>query len=155
MEGTVRCSANYVPLSPLSFIERSAEVYSDRTSVVYESIEFTWTSVVYESIKFTWRQTRDRCLRLASALSHLGVSRGDVPLAAEGIRHIGTEAVDVKDPETMKSVPADGKTMGEVMFRGNTVMNGYFKDLKATEEVFAGGFDISERRRSTSKIRRQ
>ncbi|XP_020248761.1 probable acyl-activating enzyme 2 isoform X2 [Asparagus officinalis] len=353
MEGTVRCSANYVPLSPLSFIERSAEVYSDRTSVVYESIEFTW------------RQTRDRCLRLASALSHLGVSRGDVvavlapnvpamyelnfgvpmagavictlnahhdaamvsvllkhseaklifvdhqfltiaedainllsqsnskspllipipepsedyshspglnyeslikngdpcfdikwpidecdpialnytsgttsrpkgvvythrgaylncissilfseirtlpvylwtvpifhsngwcltwgiaaqgglnvclrdftaktifekitrygvthmtgaptilnmmancppadrqPLAAEGIRHIGTEAVDVKDPETMKSVPADGKTMGEVMFRGNTVMNGYFKDLKATEEVFAGGW---------------
>lgn len=60
--------------------------------------------------------------------------------ARQGVQHIGMEAIDVKDPVTMRSVLADGKAMGEVMFRGNTVMNGYFKDLKATEEVFAGGW---------------
>ncbi|KAI9108205.1 hypothetical protein K1719_020688 [Acacia pycnantha] len=42
------------------------------------------------------------------------------------------------DPVTMKSVPADAKTMGDVMFRGNTVMNGYLKSLEATQEAFKG-----------------
>ncbi|KAK9740140.1 hypothetical protein RND81_03G014600 [Saponaria officinalis] len=58
----------------------------------------------------------------------------------QGVRHLGLEEVDVKDPETMKSVPADGKTMGEVMIRGNTVMNGYLNDLRATQESFKGGW---------------
>ncbi|KAL2497569.1 putative acyl-activating enzyme 2 [Abeliophyllum distichum] len=60
--------------------------------------------------------------------------------ARQGVQHIGLEEVDVKDSVTMKSVPADGITMGEIMFRGNTVMSGYLKDLKATEEAFAGGW---------------
>lgn len=60
--------------------------------------------------------------------------------ARQGVNHHGLEEVDVKDPLSMKSVPADGKTIGEVMVRGNTVMNGYFKDLKSTEEAFAGGW---------------
>lgn len=50
------------------------------------------------------------------------------------------EGVDVKDPITMTSVPPDGKTMGEVMFRGNTLMMGYHKNPKATQEAFAGGW---------------
>ncbi|GKV47997.1 hypothetical protein SLEP1_g54840 [Rubroshorea leprosula] len=50
------------------------------------------------------------------------------------------DLVDVKDPVTMKSVPADAKTMGEVMFRGNTVMNGYLKNVEATTEAFRGGW---------------
>lgn len=58
----------------------------------------------------------------------------------QGVQHIGLEGLDIKDPVTMKSVPADAKTMGEVMFRGNTVMNGYLKDLKATKESFKGGW---------------
>ncbi|KAK9740141.1 hypothetical protein RND81_03G014700 [Saponaria officinalis] len=58
----------------------------------------------------------------------------------QGVRHLGLEEVDVKDPDTMKSVPADGTTMGEVMIRGNTVMNGYLKDLHATRESFKGGW---------------
>ncbi|KGN55493.1 probable acyl-activating enzyme 1, peroxisomal [Cucumis sativus] len=58
----------------------------------------------------------------------------------QGLQHIGLEAADVKDPVTMESVPADGKTMGEVMLRGNTVMSGYLKDLKATREAFNGGW---------------
>ncbi|XP_027361521.1 probable acyl-activating enzyme 1, peroxisomal [Abrus precatorius] len=60
--------------------------------------------------------------------------------ARQGVHHLGIEELDVKDPLTMKSVPADAKTMGEVMFRGNTVMNGYLKDLKATQDAFKGGW---------------
>ncbi|XXG87442.1 hypothetical protein AAC387_Pa11g2128 [Persea americana] len=70
MEGLVRCSANYVPLSPISFLERSACVYRDQISVVYGS-----------SVKFTWRETLQRCRRLASALTQMGISRGDVVAA--------------------------------------------------------------------------
>ncbi|GMY28107.1 probable acyl-activating enzyme 1, peroxisomal [Fagus crenata] len=58
----------------------------------------------------------------------------------QGLHHIGLQEADVKDPVTMKSVPLDAKTMGEVMFRGNTVMSGYFKDLKATHDALNGGW---------------
>ncbi|KAK9943883.1 hypothetical protein M0R45_009475 [Rubus argutus] len=57
-----------------------------------------------------------------------------------GLQHIGMEELDVKDPVTMKSVSCDAKTMGEVMFRGNTVMNGYLKDNKATKDAFESGW---------------
>ncbi|PAN03664.1 hypothetical protein PAHAL_1G013900 [Panicum hallii] len=57
----------------------------------------------------------------------------------QGLHHLGLE-VDVKDPATMRGVPADGRTMGEVMFRGNTVMSGYLKDAAATAEAMAGGW---------------
>ncbi|XP_004240530.1 butanoate--CoA ligase AAE1-like [Solanum lycopersicum] len=66
MEGTIRCSANYVSLSPISFLLRSGVVYSNRISIVYGDV------------KFTWAETRRRCLQLASAFTHLGISRGDV-----------------------------------------------------------------------------
>ncbi|XP_031282848.1 probable acyl-activating enzyme 1, peroxisomal [Pistacia vera] len=69
MEGTIQCSANYVPLSPISFLERSAIVYRDRLSVVYEDV------------KYTWKETHQRCIKLASALADLGISRGDVVAA--------------------------------------------------------------------------
>ncbi|KAL7099727.1 hypothetical protein ACP275_09G103000 [Erythranthe tilingii] len=60
--------------------------------------------------------------------------------ARQGVEHYGLEEVDVRDSKTMKSVPNDGVTMGEIMFRGNTVMSGYLKDAKATEEAFSGGW---------------
>ncbi|KAJ1391266.1 AMP-dependent synthetase/ligase [Sesbania bispinosa] len=60
--------------------------------------------------------------------------------ARQGVYHLGMEELDIKNPDTMKSVPADAKTIGEVMFRGNTVMNGYLKDLKATQDAFKGGW---------------
>ena len=44
----------------------------------------------------------------------------------------------VLDPESLGPVPADGETVGEVMFRGNIVMKGYLKNPSATEEAFAG-----------------
>lgn len=46
----------------------------------------------------------------------------------------------MKDPSTLKSVPLDGKTIGEVMLKGNTLMMGYFKNSKATREAFVGGW---------------
>lgn len=60
--------------------------------------------------------------------------------ARQGLHHLGMGEVDIMDPVTMKSVPADAKTMGEAMFRGNTVMNGYLKNVKATEDAFKGGW---------------
>ncbi|CZF79525.1 Long-chain-fatty-acid--CoA ligase [Grimontia celer] len=60
--------------------------------------------------------------------------------ARQGVRYLPLEALDVMNPETMEPVPADGKTIGEVMFRGNVVMKGYFKNLTATESAFAGGW---------------
>ena len=71
----------------------------------------------------------------------------DLPLAEQatlksrqGVRYLPLEGLDVLDPETMLPVPRDGETMGEVMFRGNVVMKGYFRNRKATQEAFAGGW---------------
>ncbi len=60
--------------------------------------------------------------------------------ARQGVRYHALEALDVMDPETMQPVPADGETMGEVMFRGNVVMKGYLKNKAATDKAFAGGW---------------
>ena len=46
----------------------------------------------------------------------------------------------VMDPATMREVPRDGETIGEIMFRGNITMKGYLKNPKATSEAFAGGW---------------
>jgi len=58
----------------------------------------------------------------------------------QGVRYPMEEAVTVLDPETMREVPADGETIGEVMFRGNITMKGYLKNAAATAEAFAGGW---------------
>ena len=60
--------------------------------------------------------------------------------ARQGVRYAALEELTVMNPETMQPVPADGTTLGEVMFRGNIVMKGYLKNRKATDEVFAGGW---------------
>lgn len=59
---------------------------------------------------------------------------------SQGLHNLMMEGVDVKDPSTMKSVPRDGNTIGEVMLRGNTIMMGYHKNLRATQEAFKGGW---------------
>jgi fatty-acyl-CoA synthase len=60
--------------------------------------------------------------------------------ARQGVRYVPLEELDVIDPETMAPVPADGETLGEVMFRGNIVMKGYLKNDKATKEALKGGW---------------
>ncbi|MFN3868884.1 MAG: acyl-CoA synthetase [Hyphomicrobiaceae bacterium] len=60
--------------------------------------------------------------------------------ARQGVRYTALDDLAVMDPVTMRPVPADGETMGEVMFRGNIVMKGYLKNPKATDEAFRGGW---------------
>jgi len=60
--------------------------------------------------------------------------------ARQGVRYPNTEGAIVMDPETMKPTPSDGKTMGEIMIRGNVVMKGYYKDKDATEKAMSGGW---------------
>ncbi|HKL04980.1 MAG TPA: acyl-CoA synthetase [Roseovarius sp.] len=60
--------------------------------------------------------------------------------ARQGVRYLPLEKLDVMDPDTMKPVPRDGATMGEVMFRGNVVMKGYFRNPEATQKALAGGW---------------
>ncbi len=60
--------------------------------------------------------------------------------ARQGVRYTALEDLTVMDPATMTRVPADGETLGEVMFRGNIVMKGYLKNPKATDEAFEGGW---------------
>ncbi|QCG97768.1 acyl-CoA synthetase [Azospirillum sp. TSA2s] len=60
--------------------------------------------------------------------------------ARQGVRGPMLEAVIVADPFTLEPMPMDGRSMGEIMMRGNNVMKGYLKNPKATEEAFAGGW---------------
>ncbi|SOC21479.1 acyl-CoA synthetase [Stappia indica] len=60
--------------------------------------------------------------------------------ARQGVRYVALEDLAVLDPQTMQPVPADGETLGEVMFRGNVVMKGYLKNPEATAEAFSGGW---------------
>ncbi|MEP0323497.1 AMP-binding protein [Bauldia litoralis] len=74
-------------------------------------------------------------------------SWGKEPLAEQvrlngrqGTRYPLQEGMTVMDPDTMAETPADGETMGEIMFRGNITMKGYLKDRAATESAFRGGW---------------
>jgi len=58
-------AANFVQLSPLSFLQRSATVFPHRTSVIYGDR------------RYTWKDTLDRCQQMASALVNAGIKQGD------------------------------------------------------------------------------
>jgi fatty-acyl-CoA synthase len=70
----------------------------------------------------------------------LAVEERAVLKRRQGVAYHLQDKVTVLDPETMKPVPQDGETIGEVMFRGNIVMKGYLKNEKATRESFADGW---------------
>ena len=58
----------------------------------------------------------------------------------QGVRYALQEGMTVMNPQTMRELPADGRTMGEIMFRGNIVMKGYLKNPSVTEKALAGGW---------------
>jgi fatty-acyl-CoA synthase len=60
--------------------------------------------------------------------------------ARQGVPYVVSLHMDVVDRETMESVPHDGKTIGEIVMRGNNVMLGYYKDPEATATAFEGGW---------------
>ncbi|SVA10860.1 uncharacterized protein METZ01_LOCUS63714 [marine metagenome] len=70
----------------------------------------------------------------------LAVTERSARIARQGVHYATLEGASVKDPQTMKDVPWDGQTMGEVMIRGNTVMKGYLKNPDATKDAFSGGW---------------
>ena len=57
--------ANYVPLTPLSFLERAKDIYPNYEAIVYEDRKYTWSEVFKRAIKF------------ASALEKIGIKKGD------------------------------------------------------------------------------
>ncbi len=60
--------------------------------------------------------------------------------ARQGVKYHMLEDLCIMDPQTMTPVPADGETMGEIMFKGNIVMKGYLKNPKTSAESLAGGW---------------
>ena len=58
----------------------------------------------------------------------------------QGVQYPSLEGLSIRDPKTMQSVPRDGKTLGEVMMRGNMVMKGYHNNETASKESFSGGW---------------
>ncbi|MFT6917173.1 MAG: fatty-acyl-CoA synthase [Motiliproteus sp.] len=102
-EALEKTTANYVPLSPLSFIKRAAAVYPDRTALIYNEA------------RYSWQQTYTRCCRLASLLQSHGIARGDtvavmlpnVPVLYEahfGVPMVGAvlNAINIRlDPEAV------------------------------------------------------
>ncbi|MEO1280942.1 MAG: acyl-CoA synthetase [Pseudomonadota bacterium] len=82
-----------------------------------------------------------------AVLNEWHTSWNDIPMEEQtakkirqGVRYPALEDLTVMNPESMEQVPADGETLGEVMFRGNIVMKGYLKNPKATDDAFEGGW---------------
>lgn len=63
--------------------------------------------------------------------------------ARQGVGIVTMADVDVKDLKTMKSVPHDGRSMGEIVLRGSGIMKGYFKDQRATSMAFKDGWFLT------------
>ncbi|KAK4360882.1 hypothetical protein RND71_019834 [Anisodus tanguticus] len=66
MDRLPKNGANYVPLTPLTFLTRASNSYATRTSIIYANV------------RFNWRQTYERCCRLASSLMSLNIVKNDV-----------------------------------------------------------------------------
>jgi len=77
------------------------------------------------------------------AWNDLPPERRFLAMARQGVAYPTAEAVIVGDPTTLKPVPRDGRTVGEIMQRGNTVMKGYLKNPEATEKTLRGGWYLS------------
>jgi fatty-acyl-CoA synthase len=109
--GLDKNSANFVPLTPIGFLLRSASVYPERLAVVHGER------------RYSWREALDRCRRLAAALAAAGVGRGDtVAVMAPNIpemfeAHFGVpmagavlNALNIRlDPETIAFILGHGE----------------------------------------------
>ncbi|MFT6287231.1 MAG: fatty-acyl-CoA synthase [Alcanivorax sp.] len=88
------------------------------------------TEVYGPAVVCSWRDTWDE----------LPMAEQAEIKSRQGVRYPMLEELLVADPDTLQAVPCDGKTIGEIMFRGNIVMKGYLKNPAATEEAFVGGY---------------
>lgn len=112
----------------------SSEILSELENVGFKiSYAYGMTEALGPVTSIPWKSRENFCPTLSKD-EKLRVR------VREGMHNIMVEGADVKDPVTMKSVPADGETTGEIMFRSNTMMLGYFKNKQGTKEVFEGGW---------------
>ena len=114
--------ANFVPLTPISFLHRTADIYGQRQAVVYENRSYTW------------HESRDRCVRMASSLSNMGVQKGDT---------VAVFAFNTPEMfESHFSVPMSGAILNTINVRldANTVAyildDGNAKALIVDRELF-------------------
>lgn len=70
----------------------------------------------------------------------LSVQQRGAMIARQGVNTLVVEDMIVADPGTLEEAPRDGRTMGEILLRGNTIMKGYLHNNEATEESLAGGW---------------
>ena len=108
-QGMHKNDANFVPLTPISFLDRIKDVYPD-----YEAL-------VYKERKYSWRQVYDRCTRFASALTKVGIGKGDV-----------VSIMAANTPEMFEahySVPMTGGVVNTINTRLDTRTVAYILDL--------------------------
>jgi fatty-acyl-CoA synthase len=118
---TFMCAAAPPPESILAAMARAG----------FEVVHVYGLSEVYgPAVVNEWHEDWDRLDAAARAAKK----------ARQGVRYAPLEELAVLNPKTMKPVPADGVTIGEVMFRGNIVMRGYLKNEKATRAALKGGW---------------
>ena len=106
--GMEQNKANYIPLTPLSFLDRIKDVYPD-----YEAI-------VYKKRKYNWKQVYDRCTQFASALTKIGIGEGDtVSIMAANTPEIF---------EAHYSIPMTGGVINTINTRLDAKTVGYILD---------------------------
>ena len=111
-----KVSANYVSLNPISFLRRTAKVFPNRSSIVYEDI------------KFSWSETLERCKKLASALKSEGLERGDV---------VGFIAVNTPELyEAHFGIPMAGLVLNAINYRLDAKTIAYILSHSETKILF-------------------
>ena len=111
-----KCLANYVALNPVSFLRRTAEVFPDRVSLVYEEKSYTWS------------ETFERCKRLAFSLSLEGFQRGEV------VGFLATNTPELY--EAHFGVPMAGFVLNAINYRLDSKTIGYILKHSKTKILF-------------------
>ncbi len=112
-------------LTPLAFLERSANVFRGRTAVIDGDRQYSYGPHTVCAWHPEWDTLPlEQRVRLK---------------ARQGVAYVIADPIRVVD-ENMRDVPADGQTLGEVVMRGNNVMKGYYRDPEATAKAFKGGW---------------
>lgn len=111
--------------APPAVIIEGAEKMGFKISHVYGLTETYGPSVVCD-----WKKEWDS----------LPASERAALKSRQGVKYLFLDDLMVANPDTLKPVPSDGKTIGEIFMRGNIVMKGYLKNASASKEAFAGGW---------------